>query len=53
MESAQSYTPVTTLRQRGPVDAAESIDAPEGLSVDFDMVISSGEPGRTTYSRRA
>lgn len=34
------YTSVTTLRQRGPIDSIESIDAPEGLSVDFDAVLS-------------
>lgn len=30
------FEPVTTLRQRGPVDQIDDIDAPEGLEVDWD-----------------
>lgn len=42
-----SLTPVTYLRQRGPVSQEEPVAAPEGLQVDFDACLSREED----YSR--
>jgi len=35
-----SFVTVTILRQRGPVEQEEPIEAPEGLQVDFETVLS-------------
>lgn len=42
-----SFTPVTHLRRRGPVDQEEPVEAPAGLMVDFETVLSHEED----YSR--